>query len=467
MTAIIASIPILVFGALSIFTRASAFQAACAGITAALLVGSVLPEGLTLPAIVGLIPDLAILTLSVVAVVVPGLIFVNATSAAGSTAALTEWVNAWPASLGMKVALVVVGIAPALESLTGFGVSLVITVPVMLALLERKDALPVSLISMNIMPWGTLGLATLVGAKLAGMEADLLGYRTALVSAGVFPLASCVAVWVTGRRNAAMLVQAGAVGMLFSACLIATNAYLGVEIAGAAAGLATFVLMMALLRLIGIRLPLPPREAWPYALLIGLVGVARLLVRFSGDWTTEFNFSSGDLDWNPISSPGLPLLIAAVVVGIGGSEAKGALGKAVKPCLSIFALLVLAQTMIHTGQIEAIAAEFGFMNQYGGPALFSPFGALSGYLTGSNVGANALLMPTAAGLDMKGGGVGFAAIQNSAAGHAVLASVPIVMLVLGLSGSKSPEEESRLIRFGAIMAVANTLVIALCSVYWF
>ena len=67
-----------------------------------------------------------------------------------------------------KAILIVVGLAPALESMTGFGISLLVTIPLVMAFAPRQKALRLSLLSMNIMPWGTLALATTVGAQLSG-----------------------------------------------------------------------------------------------------------------------------------------------------------------------------------------------------------------------------------------------------------------------------------------------------------
>jgi lactate permease len=62
-----------------------------------------------------------------------------------------------------------------------------------------------------------------------------------------------------------------------------------------------------------------------------------------------------------------------------------------------------------------------------------------------------------------------AAIQNSAAGHAAFASMPIILLVLAIAGPGEKTEESDLVRFGlkilllvvALLVAAGLLLIAL------
>jgi len=53
-----------------------------------------------------------------------------------------------------------------------------------------------------------------------------------------------------------------------------------------------------------------------------------------------------------------------------------------------------------------------------------------------------------------------AAVQNSAAGHAALGSLSIVMLILGLAKTQA-QEESDLVRFGFALVCLNTVLVAL------
>ena len=61
-----------------------------------------------------------------------------------------------------KALILLLGFLPAVESLTGFGVSLFLGVPIFLKLFPQKKALKLSVLGMNIMPWGTLALATII-----------------------------------------------------------------------------------------------------------------------------------------------------------------------------------------------------------------------------------------------------------------------------------------------------------------
>ncbi|MFL1415713.1 hypothetical protein ACI77M_05700 [Pseudomonas fildesensis] len=97
--------------------------------------------------------------------------------------------------------------------------------------------------------------------------------------------------------------------------------------------------------------------------------------------------------------------------------------------------------------------------------LVARLGGLSGYLTGSNVGGNAIFMPAIALLPESSRWL-LAALQNSAAGHAALGSLSIVMLVLGLARTR-PEEEGQLVRFGFSLACLNTGLVAMAGLVLF
>ncbi|PRC94210.1 hypothetical protein [Solimicrobium silvestre] len=91
-------------------------------------------------------------------------------------------------------------------------------------------------------------------------------------------------------------------------------------------------------------------------------------------------------------------------------------------------------------------------------------GLISGYLTGSSVGGNAPMMTMQSTI---GSGIGkplfFAALQNSSAGHAVFASMPIILLILAISGGARQGEESDLVRYGLLMVGLVAIVIVLTA----
>lgn len=118
--------------------------------------------------------------------IIPGLCLNEVLTLNKAHERLVGWVHQIPATPSRKAILIVVGLAPALESMTGFGISLLVTIPLLMAFASRQRALRLSLLSMNIMPWGTLALATTVGAQLSGQNLAALGLHPRLSVLGYF-----------------------------------------------------------------------------------------------------------------------------------------------------------------------------------------------------------------------------------------------------------------------------------------
>ncbi|WP_341869988.1 hypothetical protein [Pseudomonas petroselini] len=117
--------------------------------------------------------------------------------------------------------------------------------------------------------------------------------------------------------------------------------------------------------------------------------------------------------------------------------------------------------MVKAGFLDGLVQVLIGLPDSAAAPLVALLGGLSGYMTGSNVGGNAIFMPAVALLPESSRGL-LAAVQNSAAGHAALGSLSIVMLVLGLAKT-SAEEEGQLVRFGFALACVNTALVALAG----
>jgi len=441
----------------------------------ALAVGLVATTGFavsaeTLPAAAATV---AILTLSVALVVVPGQYLNAVLRARGIISGMAERIGAAAVDRDRKALILLLGVAPAVESLTGFGVSLFLTVPLIFHLYRGDAAWRLALISMNIMPWGTIALATLIGAKLAAVEVQVLGVWTAAVSAPVFPLLGLVGAAVLGggaglRRNGWFGL---ALGIMLAGLLWLNNRYLYVETAGVFAGLATTLagILLAgrgrMTRGRGTAAPAtggpgPVALLAPYALLVGLVVSSRAIGPLWRWLTDAVVLESGAIRFSVLTSPGLALALTAVAVQAvrpAATPVATVLQRSAKPILSIFAFLVLAQVMREAGMVAAIAGLMRGLDP-GILAVAAPaIGMASGLATGSNLGGNALAMPVLAEVGAVAGTRAlWAGVQNSAAGHAVFASVPIAVLVASIAREAGAVADARtfrrLVRFGLIVA---------------
>ena len=394
-----------------------------------------------------------LITLQAILVIGPGLYLNALLGRAKAHAALVEWVGRIPMRPLHKRLVIIVGLAPALESLTGFGVSLLVTVPLLLAASDRHTALRQSMLSMNIMPWGTLGLATVLGAQLSGQTLPSLGYVTSLISFGVFPAFALLAAWFSAApHERAMALRDGAlVGSVLSVGLVVMNRLGFNELAGIFAGLVNAAFGLAVFRTSRAATKPPWNAIKPYVILIALIGAIRLLP-FVGVNVGRWAIAAGGVHFAPLTSPGLALLLTITILSRARLSIlllRDTLSRARKPVFALGGFTLMAQLMVASGMVRIIGEALPASRPEGLGVLSPLLGMLSGYLTGSNVGANALMMTMQAALAHEGKlTLLLSAAQNSAAGHAVFASLPIVLLVLAIAGPGDAQEESDLVRFG-------------------
>lgn len=463
---------LLVLLALMVLRRPP-LQAALAGCSLALLLwacGAAQP--MQAPALAAAALDTAVLLAITASVIVPGLVFVILIEGLGINQVLSQSLQSLALPRPHQVLLVVLGLGPMLESLTGFGVSMVATIPLLLALFERQVALRLAILGMGIMPWGTLGLATVVGAPLAGLPAERLATDTVFTSAPVFLAIATLSLWWTKARDARAWLALALCCLLFLAVLAALSRFTGPEMAGVGAGLAVMVVLLA-----------PSwaqrpgsggaglRAAMPYLVLIGCVLLLKggvLLTQADGLWQV----AGHAVVWKPLTSPGLALAAASMGIAwrhpglLRPPAGRPALGQALRaratrPLLTIAGFLALSQIMVKGGFLDALTQALSALSLAAAGPVVAALGALSGYLTGSTLGGNAIFMP-AIGLLPETARPLLAALQNSGAGHAAMGSIPIAMVALGLARG-TREEEGALVRFGFLLACLNTLLVALAG----
>ncbi|WP_183130254.1 L-lactate permease [Rhodococcus sp. SBT000017] len=408
-------------------------------------------------------------------IIFPGLLLNEVLRRNGTHATIVGWIERWPVSPATATVILTVGFAPALESITGFGVSLLVTVPVLLQLLPRAKALLASMLSLTIMPWGTAGLATTVAADLSGNTARDIGFQSSLFSAAIFPAFAIVtALLVSDRaeRTRTIVVAAG-LGVTFALVLIGMNFVGLVPLAGVTAGAVTGVLGYILLAARRQAATAPPwRALSPFLVVVALILVARVADAATG-WGTAVALHAGRVSFEPLLSPGLALLIVSVGFGwryVNVSAIRIAAQGGWKPLVALFGFAAAAQLMNYSGAVGDLAALVGRAGDIGFVVFVPLLAVISGYLVGSNTGANALMVIPQQNIgDFFGAGSAAVALQNSGAGHSIFASVPETLLVLAVAGKGTRDEETRMLRFGfkilglvvLIMVIGAALMIVL------
>jgi lactate permease len=371
-----------------------------------------------------------------------GLWLYNLLSAGGAVDDVARFLGRLEPDRVSLAAVVVVGVAPFFESVTGFGVAVVISAPILLAAgFAPLRAAILATWGQCAVPWGALGVGTVIGAHLAGMDFGILSDASALLNLPLFPVYGLAALaladgWSGVTRRGAEAVVLGLVAGLGT---LLTSFYLVPELSGAVGGLAATAVFLAWRprRLVAV----PVRALLPYAFLLALLAAANGIVALRGALE----------ELGPVfEGPGLPLLVsgafAAAVFGLGGNQIGAATRKTTTQWLPTAGAVL---TFVLAGEVVAGSGAAGLLaggaESLGGlfPAVSPVLAALGGALTGSNAASNALFMPlqvdAARGLDLSTGLT--AAVQNVAGSQTSMLSPQRLVLAATATGLLGRETE--------------------------
>jgi lactate permease len=364
-----------------------------------------------------------------------GLLLYNLLSAGGAVDTVSRFLGGLEPDRVALAAGIVVGVAPFFESVTGFGVAVVISVPILLSAgFTPLRAAVLASWGQCAVPWGALGVGTVIGAHLAGMGFGTLSDVSAFLSIPLFLVYGVAAVAIAGgwtgvrRRGAEAIV----LGLVAGVGTLLTSLYLVPELSGAVGGLAATAFFLARRRdrLAGV----PVRALLPYAFLLALLAAANGI----GALRSVLEGLGPVFD-----GPGLPLLasgaFAALLLSLGGGEIGAATRRTATQWLPVAGAVL---TFVLAGEVVAESGAAGLLA--GGaealgvlfPAVSPVLAALGGALTGSNAASNALFMPlqveAARGLGISD--MLTAAVQNVAGSHASMLAPQRMVLAATAAG---------------------------------
>ncbi len=449
--------------------KASGLVASAAALTAAVLVWVAGSGEAGLAA--GLIragADAAILTALVAAMIVPGILFVEATRGRKSPEAIGDLVRSLHVTGGRAAILIATGIGVVVESLTGMGVSLMVTMPLLLSLFDKRAAIGIGLVGMSLMPWGALSISAHVGAKLSAVPIETLKYWIAGTSGSVAFLLPLLALWFLPSAGARDIGFAMAAGLALVAGVWLGTATIGVEVAGVAGGLAVILVVTALApSRSGFSEALKAAGLRPYlALLLAVVGQKLLIAPLAGIGVAPA-LDTGRVQFALMTSPGVALLIATLATA-GRSVTPGVLAtvlqRAWRPIVAIALFMLAARLLAESGAIAALAASVGGLGRDASLVVVALLGAVGGFVTGSGVTGNALFMPSAAAAGQTFDVVPiFAALQNAASGHAGMASLPVAAILLATLGRREPGDDGLVMRIGLGLVAVHVTVATIAA----
>ncbi|MDQ3638523.1 MAG: L-lactate permease [Actinomycetota bacterium] len=441
---LVAAAPFLVAGAALLGLGWSPAMSGGAGLVVA-LAGALLWPGFEVSGLPGALVEGFGTIGRVLYVLVGGLLLYNVLAEGGAVDRVSRFLTEVEPDRGALALLVVLGAAPFFESVTGFGVAVVISAPILLSAgFAPLQAAALASWGQLAVPWGALGVGTLIGADLAGLTFEELSDASAWLSLPLFPVYGIATLMLAGgwagvkRRGFEALYVSLAAGL----GVLASSLYLVPELAGAIGGLvavSAFLLPRAG-RLRGLEVPV--RALAPYGVLLALlvgansVGPVRTTLEGLGPAFT---------------GPGLWLLLAAVFaalfLGLDGKATVSAVKRTGKQWLpvagAIVAFILAGQVVAVCGAAEllAVGAAGAFGVAY--PAVSPLVGALGGTMTGSNAGSNALFMPFQAEAAATSGSpeLTLAALQNVSGSQSNLLAPQRVVLAATATGLLGREAE--------------------------
>ncbi len=345
---------------------------------------------------------------------------------------------------------------PFAESVTGFGVGLVVALAMLRPLgLPPAHAAALGLFSQMLAPWGALGVGTRVGAELIGVPFAELGTASAALMVVVLPCLLPV-FWrlIHGAGLTSSLTDRArdvALMLLLAGLLWLTNRYVAPELGG---GLATAVLLVA------VEARRLPRDAaglsrllallWPYVVLVGGLMATRLVPPLS-DWTANWLVLDpvGGLAPMPLLRHPSTWLVAIALVMLAGlprgralAVAGPALRAALVPMAATLVFVELAAFMAASGGAAAFGQAWQAVAGSAAVLAVPVLGAATGMLTGSNTASNALMMNIQVNL-ASGSGlplIAAAAVQVVAGSVCTLLTPGRIVLassIMGLSRAES------------------------------
>lgn len=442
----VAAAPFVVAGVVLVGLRRSAAWSGIATLAAAVLAalaGVHLWSGAGAMALGGAFVAGALTSGQVLYVLFGGLLLYNLLSSGGAIEEVSQFLGRLEPDGASLAVLVVVGVGPFFESITGFGVAVVISVPILLAagFSPLRSAVLASW-GQCAVPWGALGVGTVIGADLSAMTFGELSNASALLSLPLFVVfALSAAAFAGGTRGLRkMWPEAMGLGIVAGLGTLLTSLFLIPELSGAAGGLCATVFFIARRRRRLSMTALPVQAVAPYALLL------LLLAGTNVDPVAGYLERLGPV----LSGPGTPLILSGAFAALLFGLAVGETGRAIRGTLrqwlptasAVLAFVLAGQVVAASGAAGVLASEAASLGSLY-PLVAPVFGALGGSLAGSNAASNALFMSLQAeSAHALGEPVDLiAAVQNVAGSQASLLAPQRVVLAATATGLIGREGE--------------------------
>jgi len=499
MNIVLATTPLIVAIIMLVVLQQSGLRAGLATLAAAVVVTLLVPSFHLPPGAIALAAARGVGTsLTVLYMLFPALLLYQVQHITDNIAILAQGVARLCPDRDTQLLLLVLGLSPFIEAVSGFGVGTVVVIPMLMALgLDSLQAATLGLLGQIAVPWGGLAVGITLGAELTGLHAGTLGAYTALIAAPL-PIGFGVAALAIGSGKDAVKRLWPAV-VAASIVLVASEWFFsqvpGVELAGAFAGVPTTIVLalwghfaarransknalshadsQATIEQVGsLTSPRFLLALTPYIILIGALLITRLVVPLQ-QWLQNnalLTIPAIGLRFQLLYNPGFYVLLAALaavlLLDAGATGLRIALGQTMRQftpgAVAIVSFLAASQIMSANGMITVLggaAATLGSDYSWIVPWL----GALGGWLTGSNAGSNAVFARLQYETSLRAGlPVNWImASQNGAASIATMVSPARIVLAAATTGIVG--KEGLLLRKLGPLVLAAVLIITILT----
>ncbi len=308
-----------------------------------------------------------------------------------------------------QILILALGLSPLVEAVSGFGLAVIVIAPILIALgFSPIQSSLIALVSLCIIPWGTLAMGTIIGATLGNVPLNELGMGSALMCIPIYIYYAILVVYIGVGKKALLerLFSVIFIGFLLGSSVWLCNRFASVELAG---------LFGSLIVISSIFLIIKQRSKntldnnteqnmqssfikniTPYLLS------SRMIVPFKDFLTNTFTLTIEKYNFQLafLYSPGFFLIIVCIFTilfyRLKKLEIKDSIYSTIQKCwpviVTTFLYVVVSEIMSEAKMIQLLssvaARSFGEFYIFIAPLI----GATGGFLTGSNTASNTMFI---------------------------------------------------------------------------
>ncbi|GEM_PF-556598 len=249
MIVLLATIPLIVAIIMLAVLQRSGLQSGLATVAAAIALVLLVPSFRLGPLSIGqALGQGAATSLTVLYVLFPALLLYQVQRATGCIDVLARAIARLCPDREVQVLLLVLGLAPFVESASGFGVGTVVVIPMLMGLgMDALQAATLGLMGQLAVPWGGLAVGISLGAQLTGIDANTLGAYIALLTVPITIGFGMAALAFSGGRKRLLRLWPAALlgGLVLAAGEWFFSQTPGAELAGVLASIPVILLLAA------------------------------------------------------------------------------------------------------------------------------------------------------------------------------------------------------------------------------